>query len=278
MDNSEEKDLMRESDIVEEEEEEEIEEQGFFDRIVNVFVDPTSLFKYLAIKPDFWTPWVVVGLVLAVMTAVAFPTIYELQGTAQVAAMREQGLDEGEITEKMEKYHSPAAKTTSLAISIAAVVIMIPVGWLIGGAILFLISLVQGLETSFKRVFSVVAYSSIIGMLGAQIIDKVIKLAQGNVQLAEWNISKVSLAGFLPEGTHRAIQTASATIDPFAIWSLIVIAIGLTFANRCRMKSAVVTVVIYFIVTLIFMIGMGFLMQAFMPGGGEGGNVRVQVN
>jgi hypothetical protein len=162
-----------------------------------------------------------------------------------------------------------------LAIVLSAIAPVI--GWLVAGAVIFLISLIQGLETSFKRVFSAVAYTSIISILGAGLIDKIIKLVQGAKTLEEWQRSKISLAALLPAKAHGALVATFSAIDPFAIWGLVVLVIGLTFVNRCKTKSAILTVVIYFILSLAFVAGLGFLGQIFVGGGGEGSGASVTV-
>jgi hypothetical protein len=163
-----------------------------------------------------------------------------------------------------------------MVIAIITVIITPVIGWLIWGAVIFLISLLQGLDTAFKRVFSVVAYVSMINILGVGVVDKIIKLAQGAKTWEEWQRSKISLAALLPAGSHGSLVGALSLIDPFFIWSAIVLAIGLTFANRCKTKAAVITVIIYVILTLIFAAGMGLLMHVFTGGGGGGAEVSVR--
>jgi hypothetical protein len=247
----------------------EIEPQGFLDRIVNIYLEPSTLFRYLTVKPDFWTPWIVVGILMVVVTFFTIPVTRELGVEQQIQIMQQSGADEEEITktaEMMEKM-----ETVSMIIGIVLAAVAPLIGWLISGAVVFLISLIQGLEASFKRVFSVMAYTSMISILGGGVIDKIIKLAKGASTLTEWERSIISFAAILPANAHKSFVFVLSSIDPFLIWSLVVMAIGLRFVNKCRMKSAIITVIIYFVILLIFLAGWGFVQQLLTPGGSEGG-------
>jgi len=254
---------------------EELEPQGVIDRLINIYLEPATLFKYLAVKPDFWTPWIVVGIIMLLMTAFTFPVTYDLGIEYQVQIAQRQGksdTDIAKLVDQAQKMH-----TFSMVFALVSAAVTPLIGWLIGGGIVFVISLIQGLEAGFKRIFSVMAYTSLISILGSSIIDKVIKLARGADTIDEWQRSIISLAVLLPVNAHKALVSVLSVVDPFFIWSLVAMAIGLTYANKCRMRSAVVTVIIYAIVIFVLIAGLGFVQQLLTggAGGGGGGNVTV---
>ncbi len=272
MDNIDERDTV----LTPEEMAEEIEPQGFLDRVVNVYLDPHTLFKYLAVKPDFWTPWIIVGLLMLIVNVFTLPITFDLQREQQITQMEAQGKSPEDIAKDVETMDKIEPWQKGFAYVLTPVSPLL--GWLIGAGVILLISLIQGLEASFKRLFSLMAYTSMISILGAGVIDKVIKLFQGADTLAAWQRSSISLAVLFPKELHAAILTPLNLIDPFFIWSMVVMTIGLTYMNKCRMRSAVVTTIVYFLVMVIFMIGIGFVQQHFTGGGSSGGGVRVEVN
>ncbi len=265
-------------------EEEEDEQQGIIDRIINVFLDPAALFRGLAKKPEFWTPVIVIIVVNALLTIVTYPAQKDvrLDAKRQEWAAIIQDDDEEERQEKLaevEKKYIEEGRKWEPYIESAGGIFVIVVYLFVAG-VLYLISLIQGLDTSFKRLMSVVTYTSLIALLG-NILDKLLKLA-GVVTpetLMEWQGTVTGLAYHLPAKIHMAKYMLASLVDPFTIWSMIVMAIGLRFANRCPMRSAVITMIIYFVLLILLLVGMGFLTQMGLDKVAEsGGGVVVQVN
>ena len=254
------------------------EEQGIIDRLINVFLDPAALFKGLAKKPEFWTPIIVVGIITAIMTAAIFPVQHKIGWEIRKAQLVSSEADEDEIAKEGEKYFNPTGKKIGMGIAIVFGFIVNPIAWLVTAGVIFVISLIQGLDTSFRRVFSVVAYASIIRIIGSWVIDNVIKLAQNVETVEAWSRSKISLATLLPPDAPGPLVAVMSAIDPFFIWFLVVLVIGLTFANKCKLKAAITTTVIYLVIVLAVKAGLGLLGLVFGGGQGGGGDVRVQVN
>jgi hypothetical protein len=265
-------------------EEEEDEPQGIIDRIINVFLDPAALFRGLARKPEFWTPVIVIIAVNALLTIVTYPSTKDLRLEAkrQQWAMRITDDDEEERQEKLaeteKKYVEVGRKWEPYTESALGVFVILV--YLFVAGVLYLISLIQGLDTSFKRLMSVVTYTSLIALLG-NVIDKILKLA-GVVTpetMIEWQGTVTGLAYHLPDKIHMAYYMLASLVDPFTIWSMIVMVIGLRFANRCPMRSAIITIIIYLVLLILLMVGMGFLTQMGLDKVAEsgGGNVEVRV-
>lgn len=265
-------------------EEEEDEPQGIIDRIINVFLDPAALFRGLAKKPEFWTPLIVIIAVNALLTIVTYPATKDvrLDAKRQQWAMIIDDDDEEERQEKLaekEKQYIETGRKWEPYIESALGVFVIVVYLFVAG-VLYLVSLIQGLDTSFKRLLSVVTYTSLIALFG-NILDKLLKLT-GVVSfetLIEWQGSVTGLAYHLSDKAHMAFYMLASLVDPFTIWSMIVMAIGLRFANRCPGRSAIITIIIYLVLLILLMVGMGFLTQMGLDkvAGSGGGNVAVQV-
>jgi hypothetical protein len=228
------------------------------------------------VKPDFWTPWIVVGVLMLVITTFTFPVTFDLGVERQIQILQQQGKSDAEIAKKAEQIEN--LRTFSMVTAIVLSAIAPLIGWLISAGIIFLISLIQGLEAGFKRIFSVVAYTSMISILGSGVIDKIIKLARGADTMDEWERSIISLAVLLPANAHKALVTILSIVDPFFIWALVVMAIGLTYVNKCRMRSAVVTIIIYVIIIFVLVAGLGFVQQYFTGGSSDGGGGHVVIS
>lgn len=259
------------------------EEQGIIDRIINVFLDPAALFKGLAKRPEFWTPVILIIVVNALLTIVTYPAtkdmrleVKRMQWQFSVRESDEKKKQE-KIIEKEKEYVERGQKIEPYTKAFMKIFIVIV--FLAAAGALYLISLIQGLDTSFKRIFSVVTYAGIIGLLG-NIIDQLLKLL--NVvkpeTLIEWQIPVTGLAFHISSKMHMAVYLLLTLLDPFVIWGFIVVAIGLRYANNCKLWSAILTVIIYVILFALILVGSGFITQMGLDKMAEsgGGHVVIQ--
>ena len=124
-------------------EDDEIESQGFIDRVINVYLDPHTLFKYLTVKPDFWTPWIIVGLLMILITAFTYPVSYDLGMNIQLQTMEQKGDDEETIADTLmmaEKMQTVLMIIAVVLVSVGAVyMVKKKTGWVgIGSVIAFI--------------------------------------------------------------------------------------------------------------------------------------------
>ncbi|MFB9757963.1 Yip1 family protein [Ectobacillus funiculus] len=146
------------------------------------------------------------------------------------------------------------------------VAIMGGAGALIGIPLLFLITalfykicmMIMGNDTSYKKLLSILIYTSVIGVLGGAVNVLLMAIFGG------LDVQYTSLAPLFKAGTM--LHRVGATFEVFSIWSLVVTAIALQKTADLRKGQAITLVVIFFAISLGFSILGGLLGSAsFAP-------------
>jgi hypothetical protein len=218
-------------------------------RIIGVFFSPRPTFEDIDRKPAWVIPLVIIMAVVIGFTIVTMPITMPDQMEKQREKMLERGMDDDQIDqilttqEKVGKYIGPvmAAITTAIILLIFSLVV-----WFIGNIVL-------GGKTTFKTMFSVYLYSSLIGMLGMLLsLPLIIQKQTANVHF--------SLALLLPEEQSKTIlYNVLKAFGVFSIWQYVVLAIGFAVIYKFSMKKSAMTMVVLFLITVIVTVAVSQL-------------------
>lgn len=142
---------------------------------------------------------------------------------------------------------SPRMTMVSLPLALGAGAARIVVTYLVQALLLFLFSLMLGGRASFKQVFWVAVWAATPFVLQY--------LVQWGAVLVTGNLVTSGLAGIFGSGEAAGGLTVwnalLAEFDIYQVWSLVLVAIGLTVvAGISRVKSAVVSVGSWLVITL----------------------------
>jgi len=147
-----------------------------------------------------------------------------------------------------------ATMVTVLADSIAAPLIT----WLILAALLSLFNSLTGGKASFKTLFSICVYSYLPVMI-ASIVKTGLIISSPARNMREIS---TSLALFLPVvKIDGRLYMFLSQIDPFLIWSLVLLALGSSLAMKVAFKKTAVYIGalwILFIIAVVFLSGKAF--------------------
>jgi len=215
-------------------------------RVIGVFFSPRDTFEDIDRKPDWVVPLVIILLVVVAFTIITMPITMPERMEMQRQKMEERGMTDEQIDNalatgaKVGKVIGPigAAISTTIALLIFTLIL-----WFVGNIVL-------GGQTTFKKMFSVYNYSSLIGMLGLLLtIPLIIQKQTANVHF--------SLALLLPEDQSKTIlyKTLKA-FGLFSIWQYVVLAIGFAVIYKFSMKKAGLTMAILFVLYVIFTVTM----------------------
>ncbi len=243
-------------------EEEQIEELSIVEKIIGVYISPIATFKRLARRPDFWSAFIIVSLIWIAIQMVMLPTSMPLIESNTITQMQksfaEQGLPEKDQTEAI----GIIAKSMRILSYVGTVVgppIGLAIGFLMMSGLIFLVSLGQGLDTDFKRLLGVMPWLSLISIF-SEVAKTVVGMIRGITtfeQLTDMRYLKpFSLAGLIPQSVELSPGTAAVVqvlglIDPFFIWSTIVMVFALQAANRCTRSQAIVTTIVSTLIVII---------------------------
>lgn len=251
------------------------EELSVAEKVIGIYTAPINTFRHLAAKPDFWTAFIILSLIGIAVATIMLPKTLPVVTSGTIDQMQEQfaaqGMSESEQTQALSTVSS-AMRISSYVSAIIGPPIQFAIGWLLVSALVFFIALIQGLDTDFKRLLGVIPWLTFVSILSS--ISAAIRLMNLELQDME-HFQKLqmkmplSIGALIPEGSGLPLPVEGilGMIDPFFIWSTILMVFALQFANRCKLSQAITTTIIATIVILAVVGGLVSLGSMFNPGG-----------
>jgi hypothetical protein len=138
---------------------------------------------------------------------------------------------------------------------------VLAVVWLISVALIFVIALIQGLDTDFKRLLGVYPWIGLISLFST-ILQKLPLLTRELTSMQQMQdprfLMPYSPLGLVPQTVElpRFVEVVLGMIDPFFVWSFVVTVIALEQANRCKRSQAILTTVIFYAISLAVAAGL----------------------
>ena len=195
--------------------------------LLGMFTSPEEQFERMKQTPKIWLPLLIVSILYAVgMTFLAL--------SMDASLLIEQGIPEDQV--------DLVLGITKVTVAITGVLTPI-IGVLISSTIHLIITKIASSPVTFKQLFSMNTYIAVIGAAGI-ILNTAIRYAIGGNP----EIYVTSLAGLLNQDKAGIL----GSFEVFAIWTMIVTAIGLHKTAQLS-KGLAWTIAIIF-----FLIGIGF--------------------
>ena len=229
---------------------------GMGEKILNIFIEPSSVFKNLYYHNDWLTPFLV-GAVLSIGAALlAAPYMAEAQkGLYSLMNVPSQAEKVGEITMYVSSLLTP---------------LNLLFWWLIAAAIIFVLGTFMLDRVDFVKLYSIVAFASMPTFFTA-LLNAIYKLGQIPAvssyddymdAVMPWTLS---LARIFPgEGTLYSVMSV---VDVFALWSYWLLVLGVTYGLRNKQFNAAAVVVIYVVIMLTIAAGLFALGNLARPAG-----------
>lgn len=213
-----------------------------FDKITNVFIEPHTTFKSIDHQPDWLIPMIIILAVVVLFTTIIMPIVLPEQMAQQKEKMEERGMSPQEVDNAMEIGQKIGRIVGPITAGIITVVYLLA----ISGLLLFCGNFILGGESNFKKVLSVVTYSSLISSLGSLLLLPLI-LTKKTMHVG------YNLAAFMSSDANQTpLYQFLSKIDFFAIWQVVVVGIGLAVIYKFTLKKSITLVaVLYAIYTAI---------------------------
>jgi hypothetical protein len=215
-----------------------------FSRIVGVLFSPGQTFADIARKPDWVVPALVIIVVFFAAAIVTVPRLdfeglmrQSMEAKGVTGAQAEQGMRFGLAMARGIQYTLP----------------FLMIGFLAVAALLYWLGLrLVGGEATYQQAFSVVLYG-FMPVVIRQLVKIPIVLSKHNINPRDAETIVRSGPAFLVNfKDHPMLFALLSRLDLFAIWTLILIVIGLAVAARIsKAKSAGVVIVVWTIATLM---------------------------
>jgi hypothetical protein len=193
-------------------------------RITGVFFEPGKTFEDVAQKPTFLVP-----LLLVMVCSLVYMVLFS-QHVGWERMIRHQV-----ETSKQSQQQTPEQREQGIQVGLkiapifgyAASVVGVPLVYLISAAVLLAMVKIMSSPTRFSQVFAVICYSGITGLVFIALAVAVMFLKNPD-DFDLQNPLAFNLGALLdPNSGSKFVYTLATSIDLFAIWKIILIAIGL---------------------------------------------------
>jgi hypothetical protein len=206
-------------------------------------------------KPTWLVPYIIV---IIFITVAQFITL-DIQVSDRIAMMETQDIPADRMEAAQARMHGPLKY-----IGIVVTPIVLPVVWTVLAGILLLtasIMIGQAEGVNFKKIFSVVAWSSLVSLLGI-ILTTFITLSKGTAYGVGTDLAP--LIGTPPMGEPKSIlYRLLSKLDIMTIWQLVLWTFGLSVMYKVTTKKAAVPVVTLWIIWIVISVALGGALAKF---------------
>ena len=228
---------------------EEKKEMGVFEKIAGIFISPRETFEALDRRPTWLVPFIIIAVMTLGMTLLTRDIgMQDMMAKFQARELPQEQIDK------------IAAQTQGIGKYIQMV--LIPVAtlaiWAIfAGILLFCGNTLLGGNAKFKKIFSMMSWSSLVGAL-AILVNTAIILSKGTTQGVTTSLAVLMPVPGLSDKPSLFYRLLSK-FDPFTIWSLILWTIGTSVIYKFTMKKSAGLVIALWAVWIVISITFGSL-------------------
>jgi len=231
---------------------------GAFARVLSVFVSPGAVFADIARKPT-----VALALILLTLVSVGgqLAVIPHMDMAATIQARMEKSgrkVSDAQMTKAIEMGN----KFKYVGVGIGAVAT--PAMFLLLGLVFWLGVKLLGSDTGYVRILSTVTHAFLPATVVSTILLVIIVSRSGMIPAtAISGLVKANLGAFLPSSTGPALRALAGSVDLFAAWSLVLLAMGLATVGRLKQARATALVVGLWLVYVVGHVGLASLGHLF---------------
>ena len=232
-----------------------VKEMGPIGRIVGIFSSPRETFESIDKKPT----WLVPFLVILMITIVLQLLVMDIAIKDRLAAMEVQDIPAERFEAAQSQMEGPL-KYIGLIVAPIGILIV----WaIIAGILLFIGNTLMGGETKFKKVFSVVAWTSLIGLVG-QILGTFLVISKGTTRGVGTNLAILLLPTPELGQSSSFLYRFLSQFDIFTIWALALYIIGLAVIYRFTTKKSATLVIGVWAVYVVLAVVLGGVLSGFL--------------
>ncbi len=226
-------------------------------RLLGIFVNPMRTFRDIAARPSWVVPLLILVIGTGLLTQWALPVIL-----ADAKPLIEQQFDKLQEQKKMSEEDAAQAaemgwtfaKYTSAAFKGIGTGLY---SLIVAAVLLFIGSIVLLGKSTFRHLFSVAVWTSLVSVLSF-LIKVPLALHKGTMEVY------LSPAMYLPQGSEKIVLfQIAAALDVFALWQVVLLAIGFSAAYRFSLGKALGTLGGLY----VLLVGFSIIMQMLKPAG-----------
>lgn len=229
---------------------------GVFGRIIGIFTSPKEAFHDINKKPDWLIPFIIL---IAVVVVVQF-VLMDIGVADQIAKMEASDMPEAQLEMARNQMQGPLKYAQFIVIPI-----MTLITWcVVSGIHLFFTNVVFGGETTFKKMFAVTSWSSLIGVVST-LLRMVMVMSKGTSHGVTTSLAILMPTPGLTE-TPSILFKLLAHLNIFTIWGLVLYAVGISAISRLDMNKSAAVVIINWLIWVLISIPLWSVFGAFVLG------------
>jgi len=218
----------------------ESEGNAFVD-VVKVLFEPTAVFERVRARPSFFAPFLAIIVVQCVLFFVNLAYLKVAVAAQAAAAGR------------------PVPGTGVLAaFGLIGLILVLGIIFLLTGLILWVLaSVLGGGEAKFSTLLSVAAYSGVPSAILLSVVGTLVLHLQGTGQITSPQDMQPALGlDLLVSGAKGFVGAVLRGINPFSIWGMVLMAIGVSTTQRISKGNGYTAAVTAFVILLLIGAGL----------------------
>lgn len=227
-------------------------------RIINIFVAPSTVFADLRRDTSWWAAWLLISVfALLFMVALAQKVGFEQITKNEIAASPKAMERLDKLTPEQRDQQMAISGKFTKYFSYGAPIMILIIACIIAAVLMATFNFGMGAELSFGAVLAVVLWSWVPGILKSLL--GAISLYAGADPEA-FNIRNpvaTNLGFFISRTDHPVLYSLASSIDLFAIWYIILMGMGFAALTKVKRGTATWTVAGWYI--LITLVGAGWV-------------------
>jgi len=228
-------------------------EMGVFQQVIGIFTAPRETFESLDQKPTWIIPFVIGIIFFLIMQYFTL----DIQVKDQIALLKTKDMS----AERFEMAKSQMEGPMKYIILIAGPIV-IPIVWAVfAGLFLMMGNLMIGnvAGVTFKKTFSIVAWTSLIGSL-SMILMTFLIMSKGTSHGIAMDLSVVLPSLKLGE-EQTVIYRLLSKFDLFVIWQIVLWSIGMSVAYKTTTQKAAMPIVVLWGIWIVISVALGGVFQ-----------------
>lgn len=212
-----------------------------------VFFEPFNLFRRLNARPNWLRPFLIVAAAGVVSVFLMSPVLTQI-------VVRQ--IPEGLSAEAQEKVIS-MFKLSSYFGMLASPLLLI-VKWSISAFLLFAVSVLFGVDITYRKVLSLLGHASIITALDNLLSIGVLYMRGiDTIQSAEdIQPTVLSLNHILGSSGHPVMRVFLESVNVLSVWYVIVLVLGMASMSQVSKKQSAMIVGLVWAIQTMFLVGM----------------------
>jgi membrane protein, antimicrobial resistance system len=218
-------------------------------RIGGVIASPSETLREIAERPDWLVPLLII-VFASLLLGFTMSSKVDFE-TATREQLERRGVTGPELENQLEMISKVQRLTTPVFTALGGIIVPLVVA-----LALMLAGRIFGGEATFKQSFAVACYAWIPQALKTLIMSALLFRA-GQLDVMQLPLLLKSNLGFLADPrTSPGVFTLLASLDLFAIWTIILLGIGFAYAHRLTPSVATALAVALFVIVVLCQAGI----------------------